>query len=295
MARPCRPVPPTLGEGPVAHRAALWAVTPDVLRGPGFVGLLRGVHATSTPTTHGGWIRAVRCLLPDAVLGGRSALYALGAELAGPDDPVEVYLPPDLRVRSRTHLRVRGVVVAPDEVALTPFGRATSPARTAFDVARGALPDRAVPQLDALVRATGVRRSDVEAVARVHRGARWITRVGPALDLVDDGAESPRESALRVALVLAGLPRPQTQVVVRDRAGRFVGRGDLGWPELRVIVEYDGAHHDEPSQLARDRARLNAMRAAGWTVIVVDAAQFARLDATVSLIASVLRDAAAGR
>jgi very-short-patch-repair endonuclease len=39
----------------------------------------------------------------------------------------------------------------------------------------------------------------------------------------------------------------------------------------RIAIEYDGAWHGAPGQLARDRRRLNELVAAGWTVLHVTA------------------------
>jgi very-short-patch-repair endonuclease len=48
--------------------------------------------------------------------------------------------------------------------------------------------------------------------------------------------------------------------------GRY--RLDLAWPESRVAAEYDGAVHDGRAATRADRARHNALRAAGWRVFV---------------------------
>ncbi len=56
-------------------------------------------------------------------------------------------------------------------------------------------------------------------------------------------------------LALAGLVAVP-QHTVRGLGGRFVARVDLAFPEQRVAIEYDGARHGEPGQLARDRRRL---------------------------------------
>ena len=108
------------------------------------------------------------------------------------------------------------------------------------------------------------------------------------LALADPGAESPRESALRVLLVLAGLPRPTTQFEVRDDDRRFVARLDLAWPELKIGIEYDGAHHRDPAQHSRDLRRHNALRARGWIVIQIDARQFADPEQVVALVRQLL-------
>jgi very-short-patch-repair endonuclease len=234
---------------------------------------------------------ALMALPEGSTLAGRSALWAYGARLVGPGEPVEVILPPASRARNRPGMVLRRDLLVPAERLRRPLGWATTPERTAFDLARLGPPVVSVPLLDALVRRTGVRRVAVTGVAACHPGARWVSRVGPALDLVDPGAESVRESQLRVVLVQAGLPRPRTQLVIRDADGRFVARTDLAWEEYLVAAEYDGAHHDERAQLVRDRARLNAMRRAGWTVLVIDAAQFARPDEVVDTVRAVLRSA----
>lgn len=285
------PVPPELAGGPFRRDAALDQVSDEILEGASYQRLLRGIHAVAGPITHEDRIRATRLAVPAAVLGGISAVWVHGGDVAWPDEPVEIVLPRDRRVRSREYLNVRGDELLPAEVMSSRFGRVTTPARTAFDVGRHDDPLRAVPLLDALVRATGLTRQQVEDVTSQHSGARLIRRLPEMLDLVDAGAESVRESQLRVILVEAGLPRPVTQHTVRTSDGLFVARVDLAWPELRVIVEYDGSHHDDPRQIARDRARLNALRAAGWTVLVVDRAQFARRDQMVAMIRRVLQSA----
>ncbi|WP_127129144.1 endonuclease domain-containing protein [Georgenia sp. SYP-B2076] len=74
--------------------------------------------------------------------------------------------------------------------------------------------------------------------------------------------------------------------------GAFVARVDLAWPELRAAVEYDGAYHDAPEQIAKDRVRINNLRAAGWTVLVIDRRQTKQPGAVVELIARTLARAA---
>lgn len=96
--------------------------------------------------------------------------------------------------------------------------------------------------------------------------ARWV------LDAADDGAESAGETWLRFEVLLAGLPRPETQVRVETASGTFWG--DLGWPDARVILEYDGVAKYEASGPASEavlaeKRRQEAMEAAGWRVIRV--------------------------
>jgi hypothetical protein len=53
------------------------------------------------------------------------------------------------------------------------------------------------------------------------------------------------ESRLRMLLVLAGLPEPTVNHIVRDDRGNWVRRFDLAYPDLRIAIEYDGRHHIE--------------------------------------------------
>ncbi|WP_172829077.1 DUF559 domain-containing protein [Paraoerskovia marina] len=291
MAHPPRPVPHALRLHPRSRRDALDHTTPGHLRGPAFTTLTRGIYvAAGSPLDHGTRIRAARAALgEDAVVSGLSALWAHGIDLAEVSSPAQMTLA--RRVRRRAEIEVSRASLAPREIVRTAFGRTTSPARTAFDVGRLLPVPRAVAALDMLARVDPAAVSATRALAATRPGARGIRMLRQALDLVDPGSESPRESRLRVLLVLAGLPRPQTQVVVTHR-GSFVARVDLGWPELRVAVEYDGAHHDTPERIRRDRDRLNRLRLAGWTVLVVDRHQLRHPDRVVAMVRSALATAA---
>lgn len=68
-----------------------------------------------------------------------------------------------------------------------------------------------------------------------------------------------------LALVLAGLPRPQAQVAIHDGQGRFLGRADLYYPAQRLILEYDGATHR--TSLVEDNRRQNRLLNAGYRIL----------------------------
>ncbi len=257
---------------------------------------MRGAHSCAgLDVTHAQRIRAARAVLPaDAVLGGLSALWAWGVEVASDDELVEVVLPPARRVRNRAQVRVHGAVLRAQESVQSVWGPMTTPARTAFDLGRRGPLRQSVPLLDALARTTGVTADDVDHVARAHRGARYLTRLAPALAEMDGRAESARESLLRLLVAEAGFDRPVPQYTIVDFRGRFVARVDLAWPELRLALEYDGNHHDDPTQIVLDRRRLNALHACGWRVLVIDRHQF-RDEARVVGMIREMRLTAAGR
>jgi hypothetical protein len=82
------------------------------------------------------------------------------------------------------------------------------------------------------------------------------------------GAESPKESWLRLVLIDAGLPLPTTQIRVTD--GEFVAYLDMGWEPQLVAVEYDGDHHRlDRRQYAKDIRRSEKLEQLGWHVIRV--------------------------
>jgi len=147
----------------------------------------------------------------------------------------------------------------------------------------------AVAALDAMVRAASVSVAELQTL--VERGAgRWgVSRVRKAVLLVDPRAESPQESRLRVALVLAGL-QPVPQFEVRS-GGRFVARVDLAFPEVRLAVEYEGAHHFVEDQIPRDDERIDRLRRAGWRMIRVSAADLRDLEALIARIRLALVEA----
>lgn len=108
-----------------------------------------------------------------------------------------------------------------------------------------------------------------------------------ALELCDDRAESPRESMVRVVLVVAGLPRPLCNVDIFD-GSRFVARVDMLYRTARVIIEYDGDYHRDPAQWSRDQVRRAELESLGYRFISVTARDFDDLDALVSRIRRVL-------
>lgn len=89
------------------------------------------------------------------------------------------------------------------------------------------------------------------------------------MELVDRGAESPRETYLRLLLIRGGLPRPQTQIPLYAN-GSVVAYLDMGWPELMVGVEYDGDHHrSDRRQYVRDIRRQELVEELGWRLVRV--------------------------
>lgn len=98
-----------------------------------------------------------------------------------------------------------------------------------------------------------------------------MVRAREAITLIRPRSWSPMETVARLAIVRAGLPEPELNGEVKDAAGTWIATVDMVWREQRVIVEYDGAHHDGPEQRRRDITRRRQLRSEGWTVIEIAA------------------------
>ena len=152
-----------------------------------------------------------------------------------------------------------------DEVAVADGVRFTTPARTALDIARRYRFDDAVAAIDALARATRLNPADVATLANRHCGARGIRKARRVLQLVDPGAESPRETWLRLLLIRAGFPRPTTQIPVNSEFGGLAAVLDMGWEHLKIGVDYDGDHHRTSRKtFNNDIRRAEIITRQGW-------------------------------
>jgi hypothetical protein len=188
---------------------------------------------------------------------------------------IDNWLPAELNRHSRD--KARGIILHSDtldddETCARDGIRLTTPARTGFDVGRRKGLTTAVIRLDALMHATGLKVADVELLAERHRGVRGLVQLRRVLLMADGGAESPYETKTRLVLVGSGLPRPQTQIEVRNEWGTVLARIDMGWEQWKAGVEFDGAQHwTDPAQRTRDIDRLAELEGRGWTIIRVSA------------------------
>jgi hypothetical protein len=244
-------------------------LTVDQLRSSAWVRVLHDTYADDRlDHDHRLACQAVGLWLPDgAAIAGPSAAYLHGVEHAATfRDAVHIITPPTNRVGPHQRVRVHHAPIDDNEIAVVDGTARTTPLRTAWDVAHwlGLVP--AVTTIDGLLRLGLVEAAALRALAESRSGQRGWRQAAAAFDLADGRAESPPESALRVRLVRAGLPRPVPQHPVRLPDGA-VYRSDLPWPEYQVAVEYDGRYHAAPFQLDRDRRRLNQLVAAGWIML----------------------------
>jgi len=107
-----------------------------------------------------------------------------------------------------------------------------------------------------------------EAVAQWGgRGCRLARR---AASLARKGVDSPQETRLRLLLVLAGLPEPRVNLIIRGREGSWRRRYDLVYEQFRLIIEYDGRQHAEDAQQwLSDIFRREELDQIRWRLVIV--------------------------
>lgn len=173
------------------------------------------------------------------------------------------------------------------DVRRTSFGLATSPMRTAIDLAAKHGPDRSLVVLDQVFRrqatadCSGSRAgrlecSDPDVVAQLREDAqrclvasgirRGVKAVRWAIPRADPAAESPGESLSRARIILAGLPDPVVNPGIQLPMGMvFV---DHLWAQFGVVGEVDGRmKYTSPDVLYREKVREDQLRRAGFLVV----------------------------
>ncbi|MBI3217355.1 MAG: hypothetical protein HYZ38_26365 [Mycobacterium sp.] len=203
----------------------------------------------------------------EGVVSGLAASALHGAKWVGDDTAVELIWP---NHRAPHGVITRNDTVLDDEIQSVRGLMVTTPERTAFDLARRGPVRDAVARLDALSRVTGLKTADILALAERHWHVRGLRRLPDVLELVDTGAQSPKETWLRLLLIDAGFPRPQTQIPVPGPDGYPRYYLDMGWQEVMLAVEYDGEQHrSDRRQYVTDIRRLDEIAERGWRLLRV--------------------------
>jgi hypothetical protein len=238
------------------------------------------------------FVRGVALLMPfGAVIDGRSAAHVWGVPMAALDQPVEVWTPvpfgPVAGARIHRAPTRSGCVTERRGLPIS------TPAHTAWEIARTLAIHDAMEWIDALARRHRLTRADLTRHSALHSSGRGFRSAATTLRLADPRAESPPESRVRVAFAVAGVPAPIPQFTVLDTDGSFIARVDFAWPWLRFAAEYDGQWHADRDQLTRDRRRLRELTAAGWQVYHITRDDLKDLDRLAREIEAALRRRAA--
>lgn len=293
--------------------------------------LARGVVAVPAVTDLDRYRQRIGAALlrrPHAAAGLVSALACMGCSLPHfgqlwDDEPVCLVATSGKPRRSRELVVCRWPLPA-SHIIDTPWGVATSPLRTAVDIARncdvptgliaadeccalhlamtvGHPPDlRRVRDGTRLLRHLVAGHSDTARALMTDTLAEAPLRYGnhrvkKVAQWVDPAAESPGESLSRAHLLLAGLPRPLVGLpVIGDDGCQYVA--DLAWPQRRLLgeVDGDGKYRAEPWEaFRREKQREDALRARGWRFVRWTVVEMLRNPAVV--VARIERALAASR
>ncbi len=263
-------------------------LTPRQLDGKAWRRLYRDVYVDAAiPLSHHLAVRGAVLVIRDgAVISGCSAAYLWGAAMSEPTGPVAIW-------SSRAFGPIRGMAI---RVSPMPSGCVTThrgipictPEHAAWEMAWSLPLFEAMGWIDALARRRRLPRAQLVDHCDAHPSARGRQLARTRLSLADARSESPTESTVRVALVIAGVEPPTPQYSVM-RHGYFVARVDLAWPEIRFAVEYDGQWHADRDQLTRDRRRLRELTAIGWQVYHVTRDDLTDIDQLVRTVRAAIK------
>ena len=258
---------------PFTRGAALAAgLSSAQLRGRDFQRVFRGVYVSSAAAQNAdeGWLRTAGALAihpPDAFASHLSAARILNVPV--PDDPVEhVSVLDPVDRRSRPGLVVHSASSSSRVVRRS--GLRVSAPLPLFAELSGLLPlVNLVAAGDALVRRHGVGVAKLRRFCDLLDG-RHVVIARRAAGFVRAEVDSPRESWVRMLIVLAGLPEPEVNIIIRNERGEVLRRYDTGFRDHKLIVEYDGRQHAESTkQWHIDIGRREELDRRGWRIITV--------------------------
>ena len=77
------------------------------------------------------------------------------------------------------------------------------------------------------------------------------------------------ESRVRMLIVLAGLPEPKVNHVLRNGDGEWLRRLDMCYLAAGIAIEYDGQHHLDTRKRREDLLRREQLERDGWLFVVL--------------------------
>ena len=248
-----------------AAQAAAAGIGRGTLSGHRVRRLFDGVYVrVGIELSHVTWVSAARLILPpDTVASGSTALRLHGVEV-GPEFPLRFCTTHRRQVRQPRLLVVRTTRLPAND------GRAVSPDDAFLTAAAYLNLLDLVIAGDWLVRLKLTTPERLRARAAGHHG-RGVPLARRAAGLVRARVDSPRETKLRLCLVLAGLPEPETNILLGNDDGP-IGSPDLVLRALKVLLEYEGDHHRlDKDQWNTDIFRAEEFQAEGYALVRVTA------------------------
>jgi hypothetical protein len=222
--------------------------------------LPKDARRTVPNLAHAAWLWSGR----SGVIAGRTAAALLGVTWVDVDAPIELIC---TKRSSIPELLTRHERLAHDEIVRLEGLPVTAAARTALDLARHWPRDIAVTHLDALKAATDVSVIEIADLLRRYQRGAGVTKARGALRLMDGGAESVRDTTLRLAMIDAGFPRPATQIEVSE--GVYTVFVALGWEQHRIALTHADFGETTRGHPWHELSRNNFLQLQGWVNLYV--------------------------
>jgi hypothetical protein len=238
-------------------------VSLKTLQGGRFRRIAKGVYvARTTADSHRIQVRGVMLTLPP----GTIATGVTGLQLLGID--VGPLVPMTFATTHPRHVRRRDVKVMRLK-QLPPHRDGIAAAEHCWVIAASALNLLdLVTAGDSMLRRRRTTLARLQSAVQGYSG-RGVVIARTAVTLVRERVDSPRETWLRLCLVLAGLPMPECNVIIGDDQGPM-GRVDLVYLEYKLIIEYEGdQHRTDRNQWNHDIDRQEDFARDHWTLIRV--------------------------
>jgi len=261
-------LPDRLRHRPFTTAEALAAgVGRGVLAGPSVCRVFSGVYVSAGVDLDLRLrVEAALLVLPAPTAAtGLTALWCWGVTIAREPHPLDL-------VTTHPHLVRRPGLVIRRVGRLPPTrGPWVSPEHAFVSAARRLDLIDLVSAGDWLVR---LRRCTPESLIAYAKTSRepGVALARRAAHLVRRRVDSPRETRLRLCIVLTGLPEPRCNVTL-GTDDRPIGRVDLLLEEFKLILEYEGDQHRiDPAQWNIDIGRAEAFGDEGYRVLRVTSA-----------------------
>jgi hypothetical protein len=236
-----------------------------------FVAPARGVRAWSGLPLDNPFVRGLvvaRSLPADAVLSGWLAAWLQKVDaLDGEGEPIQVTVRRERQIRQRPGLIVWRYRLPEEDVTTAYTLRVTAPLRTCFDLMRHRELVEAVVAADAMLNANLFHPDELRDYIDARSRWKGVPRARQAFELADGDAQSPQETRLRLALVLAGLPKPDVNHAVLDERGLVVAWADLLYAAAKIVIEYDGEVHLPRKRRTKDGRRERRLEDLGYVVL----------------------------
>jgi hypothetical protein len=273
--KPSAPLPSVLQHAAIRRAdARALGVSPKRLRGHDVYRPLRGVVTALPELTLVELCRAFLAVRPPgAFFSGATAAALHGVPLPRRarwehSRLLDVSVPAPGRAPRRNGIAGHSVRISLGDVTVKAGLPVSTPERTWCELGGALTVDELVVAGDWLIREERGLCDPGRLRAALHRAParRGRPALVEAIGLLNGRSESPQESLLRARLERNGIPRGRPNEPIRVASGARY-RGDLVYPEERLILEYQGDHHREREQYRRDLSRRLDLQADGWRVV----------------------------